>query len=162
MTYHCDPGKFPYPVSSRTCGADGDWSPMRLPSGRRVSRPSCKGNIFLFSNSICFLLHLLNAFLSLPHTDMLCPGQLQLDNGDFWPTDQWFRVGTTQSFSCHEGFTLYGSEQRNCTVSGEWTGATPICDDNGYFLFILLTFYGSFQFIGHFHMLISYNNKLCV
>uniref|UniRef100_A0A3Q2QT83 C3/C5 convertase n=1 Tax=Fundulus heteroclitus TaxID=8078 RepID=A0A3Q2QT83_FUNHE len=104
MIYHCDPGKFPFPVSSRICGADGDWSLMRLPSGRLVSRPSCK--------------------------DMLCPGQLQLDNGDFWPRDQWFRVGTTQSFSCRDGFSFYGSAQRNCTDSGEWTGATPICDDH--------------------------------
>ncbi|KAM4589324.1 complement C2 [Fundulus diaphanus] len=104
MTYDCGPGKFPFPVSSRICGADGDWSAMRLPSGRLVSRPSCK--------------------------DMLCPGQLQLDNGDFWPRDQWFRVGTMQSFSCRDGFSFYGSAQRNCTDSGEWTGATPICDDH--------------------------------
>ncbi|XP_008424315.1 complement C2 [Poecilia reticulata] len=101
MTYHCDPGKFPHPVSDRICGADGEWSPMRLPSGRLVSRPTCK--------------------------DMMCPGQLQLDNGDFWPRDQWFPVGMTQSFSCHSGFSLHGSEQRNCTLSGEWTGTTPIC-----------------------------------
>ncbi|MED6279252.1 hypothetical protein CHARACLAT_032614 [Characodon lateralis] len=105
MTYHCDPGKFPFPVSYRVCGADGDWSPLRLPSGRPVSRPICK--------------------------DMLCPGQLQLDNGEFWPRNQWFQVGTTQSFSCQEGFSLYGSAQRNCTLSGEWTGAAPICDDHG-------------------------------
>ncbi|MEQ2257683.1 hypothetical protein ILYODFUR_037275 [Ilyodon furcidens] len=105
MTYHCDPGKFPFPVSYRVCSADGDWSPLRLPSGRPVSRPICK--------------------------DMLCPGQLQLDNGEFWPRNQWFQVGTTQSFSCQEGFSLYGSAQRNCTLSGEWTGATPICDDHG-------------------------------
>ncbi|XP_043974778.1 complement C2 [Gambusia affinis] len=101
MTYHCDPGKFPHPVSNRICGADGEWSPMRLPSGRLVSRPSCK--------------------------DMMCPGQLQLDNGDFWPRDQWFPVGMAQSFSCHSGFSFHGSEQRNCTLSGEWTGTTPVC-----------------------------------
>uniref|UniRef100_A0A3B5L4N1 C3/C5 convertase n=1 Tax=Xiphophorus couchianus TaxID=32473 RepID=A0A3B5L4N1_9TELE len=101
MTYHCNPGKFPHPVSDRICGADGEWSPLRLPSGRLVSRPSCK--------------------------DMMCPGQLQLDNGDFWPRDQWFPVGMTQSFSCHSGFSFHGSEKRNCTLSGEWTGTTPIC-----------------------------------
>uniref|UniRef100_A0A3Q2FYQ9 C3/C5 convertase n=1 Tax=Cyprinodon variegatus TaxID=28743 RepID=A0A3Q2FYQ9_CYPVA len=104
MTYHCGPGKYPFPVSFRTCGADGDWSAMRLPTGRLVSWASCK--------------------------DMLCPGQLQLDNGEFWPRDQWFRIGTTQSFSCQEGFSFYGSAERNCTASGEWTGATPICDDH--------------------------------
>lgn len=131
MTYHCGPGKYPFPVSFRTCGADGDWSAMRLPTGRLVSWASCKGNFFQESPCTCLLLNLLNAFLSPPHTEMLCPGQLQLDNGEFWPRDQWFRIGTTQSFSCQEGFSFYGSAERNCTASGDWTGATPICDDHG-------------------------------
>ncbi|CAJ1066154.1 complement C2 [Xyrichtys novacula] len=100
LTYHCSPGQYPYPVSTRTC-SDGEWSPMRLPSGRAVSRASCK--------------------------DVMCPAQLQLDNGDFWPRDQWLPVGVSQSFSCQEGFTLYGSAQRNCTLSGELTGTTPVC-----------------------------------
>ncbi|KAA8593795.1 hypothetical protein FQN60_004629, partial [Etheostoma spectabile] len=104
LTYHCGPGRYPYPVSHRLCSADGEWSPMRSTTGRLMSRAICK--------------------------DVLCPAQLQLDQGDFWPRDQWSRVGTTQSFSCQEGFTLYGSAQRNCTVSGEWTGTTPVCDNH--------------------------------
>ncbi|KAM9853527.1 complement C2 [Aulostomus maculatus] len=103
LTYHCGPGKYPFPLSYRLCGADGEWSPMRSTYGR-VLRATCK--------------------------DVVCPGQLQLDHGDFWPRDQWFGVGTTQSFSCQDGFTLYGSAQRNCTLSGEWTGTTPICDNH--------------------------------
>lgn len=101
LTYLCAPGQYPFPVSYRICEDGGEWSPMRLASGRIASRATCK--------------------------DVLCPAQLQLDHGDFWPLDQWFRVGMTQSFSCQEGFTLYGSAQRNCTPSGEWTGATPVC-----------------------------------
>uniref|UniRef100_A0A3Q0S380 C3/C5 convertase n=1 Tax=Amphilophus citrinellus TaxID=61819 RepID=A0A3Q0S380_AMPCI len=104
LTYHCGPGQYPYPVSYRTCGEHGEWSPMRLASGRLMSGATCK--------------------------DVRCPAQLQLDHGDFWPRDQWFRVGTTQSFSCQEGFTLYGSAQRNCTLSGDWTGSTPVCDNH--------------------------------
>ncbi|XP_059187931.1 complement C2 [Centropristis striata] len=104
LTYHCGPGRYPFPVSSRLCSADGEWSTMRLTNGRPISRAHCK--------------------------DVLCPAQLQLDNGDFWPTDQWSRVGMTQSFSCQEGFTLSGSAQRNCTPSGWWTGTTPICDNH--------------------------------
>lgn len=61
----------------------------------------------------------------------MCPAQVQLDHGDIWPRDQWFRAGATQSFSCHEGFTLSGSAQRNCTISGTWTGKTPVCDNHG-------------------------------
>ncbi|KAG8002205.1 Complement C2, partial [Nibea albiflora] len=104
LTYHCSLGQYPFPVSQRVCSADGEWSSMRLVSGRLVSQATCK--------------------------DMLCPAQLQLDHGDFWPREQWLRVGETQSFSCQEGFTLYGSAQRNCTVSGGWTGTTPVCDNH--------------------------------
>ncbi|KAF3693051.1 Complement factor B [Channa argus] len=105
LTYHCGPGQYPFPVSYRLCDEDGDWSPMRFANGRLASQAKCK--------------------------DVLCPAQLQLDHGDFWPRDQWFSVGATQSFSCQEGFTLYGSAQRNCTFSGEWTGTTPVCDNHG-------------------------------
>ncbi|XP_034089092.1 complement C2 [Gymnodraco acuticeps] len=104
LTYHCGPDQYPFPVSSRLCGDDKEWSVMRSNNGRQISRAICK--------------------------DILCPAQLQLDHGDFWPRDQWARVGTTQTFSCQEGFTLYGSAQRNCTMSGEWTGTTPICDNH--------------------------------
>lgn len=151
LTYHCGPGQYPYPVSYRLCSADGEWSPMRLANGRQVSRATCKGNVlhgdalnvictqtesrvhnqnFLSTHIPLLILPPLPS-ISLPLPDMLCPAQLQLDNGDFWPRDQWFRVGATQSFSCQEGFTLYGSAQRNCTLSGEWTGTTPVCDNHG-------------------------------
>ncbi|XP_034557857.1 complement C2 [Notolabrus celidotus] len=102
LTHHCSPGQYPSPVSTRIC-SDGEWSPMRLPSGRQVSHATCKA--------------------------VLCPGQLQLDHGDFWPGDQWLPVGATQSFSCQDGFTLHGSAQRNCTLTGEWTGTTPVCEN---------------------------------
>ncbi|XP_029301612.1 LOW QUALITY PROTEIN: complement C2 [Cottoperca gobio] len=104
LTYHCGAARYPFPLSYRLCSADGEWSPMRLTNGRQISRATCK--------------------------DMLCPAQLQLDHGDIWPRVQWSRVETTQSFSCQEGFTLQGSAQRNCTLSGEWTGTTPVCDNH--------------------------------
>lgn len=45
LSYHCRPGQYPQPVSSRLCGPDGDWSPMRSASGRRVSQATCRGNV---------------------------------------------------------------------------------------------------------------------
>ncbi len=59
LTYHCGPGKYPFPVSHRLC-ADGEWSPMRLVSGRQVSQATCKGNAsdgesFNFGNQCKFL-----------------------------------------------------------------------------------------------------------
>ena len=43
LTYHCEQGQYPSPVSYRLCGMDGEWSSMRLASGRKVSQASCKG-----------------------------------------------------------------------------------------------------------------------
>lgn len=103
LSYHCRPGQYPFPVSSRTCRPNGQWTTMRLQNGRPLSRATCK--------------------------DVMCAAQLQLDNGHFWPRDLWFRVGSVQSFSCDAGFTLHGSAQRNCTVSGEWSGTAPVCRD---------------------------------
>ncbi|CAB1347703.1 unnamed protein product [Coregonus sp. 'balchen'] len=37
--------------------------------------------------------------------------------------------GESQSFSCHNGFTLSGSAQRNCTSLGDWIGTIPVSDD---------------------------------
>uniref|UniRef100_A0A8C7K4V9 C3/C5 convertase n=1 Tax=Oncorhynchus kisutch TaxID=8019 RepID=A0A8C7K4V9_ONCKI len=102
LTYHCKAGHYPYPISQRVCSADGEWSSMRLADGRRVSRASCK--------------------------EIMCPGQLQLDHGEFWPREQWLKPGESQSFSCHSGFSLSGSAQRNCTSLGDWTGTIPVCD----------------------------------
>lgn len=45
LTYHCGPEKYPSPVSYRTCEEHGEWSPMRLASGRLASRATCKGNV---------------------------------------------------------------------------------------------------------------------
>lgn len=101
LTYRCRPGQYPSPVSFRICKANGQWTPMRLSNGRTVTRATCK--------------------------DVLCPAQVQLDNGHFWPRDEWIRVGGAQTFSCQEGFILHGSEERNCTITGEWTGSTPVC-----------------------------------
>lgn len=133
LSYHCSPGQYPHPVRYRLCDADGDWSPMRSASGRRVSQATCRGDVlagnFLYMHKHYLPIRILLTPPCLP--DILCPAQLQLDHGDIWPRNQWFQVGTTQSFSCQEGFTLYGSAQRNCTITGEWTGFTPVCDNHG-------------------------------
>ncbi|XP_073719070.1 complement C2 isoform X2 [Misgurnus anguillicaudatus] len=104
LTYHCKAGEYPFPTSQRVCGKDGQWSVLRLPDGKRVVNAVCK--------------------------EVLCPAQLQLDNGQIWPRRQWFKVGEQQTFSCHEGYDLFGSVQRNCTEWGGWTGTTPVCDDH--------------------------------
>ncbi|KAG7321804.1 hypothetical protein KOW79_014662 [Hemibagrus wyckioides] len=103
LTYHCNSGYYPYPVSTRVCNSRGEWSVMTLLNGKIVTTARCK--------------------------DILCPAHLQLDNGQFWPRKQWFKIGEEQEFSCREGFTLSGSAMRNCTEWGHWTGTLPICMD---------------------------------
>ncbi|KAI5625623.1 complement C2 [Silurus asotus] len=103
LTYHCKVGYYPHPVSKRVCNSDGEWSIMALPSGKIVSTATCK--------------------------EILCPGQLQLYNGQFWPRKQRFKIGEVQEFSCREGLTLSGSAKRNCTEWGHWTGTPPVCID---------------------------------
>ncbi|KAL2096605.1 hypothetical protein ACEWY4_008753 [Coilia grayii] len=104
LTYTCPVNYTPYPVSQRVCGPDGEWTPMRQPGGRMMSRAVCK--------------------------EILCPAQLQLDNGEISPRQQWFKVGEKQTFSCHSGFNLLGSADRTCTAWGGWTGETPTCEDD--------------------------------
>ncbi|XP_049664063.1 P-selectin-like isoform X2 [Accipiter gentilis] len=38
-----------------------------------------------------------------------------------------FAFGSTCAFSCHTGFVLMGSESRECTATGTWTGDAPQC-----------------------------------
>ncbi|KAL1260174.1 hypothetical protein QQF64_008001 [Cirrhinus molitorella] len=103
LTYHCGAGHYPFPAEKRVCDKDGEWSAMSLPNGKGIRNAVCK--------------------------EILCPAQLRLDNGQLWPRRQWFKIGEKQTFSCHEGFVLTGSAERNCTDWGGWTGSTPICDD---------------------------------
>ncbi|KFQ95038.1 P-selectin, partial [Nipponia nippon] len=39
-----------------------------------------------------------------------------------------FAFGSTCAFSCQTGFVLMGSESRECTATGTWTGDAPHCE----------------------------------
>ncbi|XP_047446815.1 sushi domain-containing protein 2 [Mugil cephalus] len=45
--------------------------------------------------------------------------------------------GDSLSFSCNEGYVLYGSTQRTCLHSGTWTGQQPCCMTDDYVGFVL-------------------------
>ena len=108
LTYHCSHGYDPFPVRQRLCDADGDWSVMISANGRPVSRATCKGKSWIAVGQGRCLSYILSCLpesgCALPPLEKLCPAQLQVENGDFWPRDQWFRPGTMQSFSCNGGF----------------------------------------------------------
>ncbi|XP_060094689.1 uncharacterized protein LOC132571914 [Heteronotia binoei] len=103
LTYSCPDGTYPYPVQSRMCQSDGNWSPMRSPSGRRMTQASCR--------------------------DMRCPPQQVFENGFFGPRLSAHRVGSVLNFECFDGYQLHGSAQRHCQPNGRWNGTSPVCDD---------------------------------
>ncbi|XP_037536129.1 sushi domain-containing protein 2 [Nematolebias whitei] len=45
--------------------------------------------------------------------------------------------GDTLSFSCSEGYTLYGSPERTCVQDGSWTGEQTHCITDDYAAFVL-------------------------
>ncbi|XP_061586545.1 sushi domain-containing protein 2 [Cololabis saira] len=45
--------------------------------------------------------------------------------------------GNTLSFTCNEGYMLYGSSQRTCTDGGTWTGEQPYCLTEDHVGFVL-------------------------
>lgn len=52
LTYHCNSGYYPYPVSTRVCNSRGEWSVMTLPNGKLVTTARCKGKHVLFFNTV--------------------------------------------------------------------------------------------------------------
>lgn len=49
LTYTCNIGYYPYPVTTRVCNSRGEWSTMILPNGKTVSTATCKGKLLNMS-----------------------------------------------------------------------------------------------------------------
>ncbi|XP_063794198.1 complement C2-like [Pseudophryne corroboree] len=98
----CPSGEYPWPASSRTCQANGQWSAMRSNTWRKVTRISCK--------------------------KMRCPDPLVFENGGFHPRGPYL-VGTNITFMCNDGYIPRGSMKRTCKINGKWSGETAVCDD---------------------------------
>nr|XP_033773130.1 complement factor B [Geotrypetes seraphini] len=103
LHFSCPEGKYPYPVSSRTCNYLGTWSIMRSPSGTPVAKATCR--------------------------NMTCPAPVQFEHGSYQPRQQYFYNGSVLTFECYEGYKLQGSANRTCLANGKWSGQTTICDD---------------------------------
>ena len=42
-------------------------------------------------------------------------------------TTSGYSVGSTATYSCEVGYTLEGGNERECLVTGEWSGKEPVC-----------------------------------
>nr|BAF62177.1 complement factor B [Triakis scyllium] len=102
LKYVCPLGFYPYPVSSRTCKANGQWSLMRNSQWRIIQNAGCRA--------------------------FKCPVPL-IEEGTFFPKRASYSMGDSVSFECADGYRLLGSESRTCLINGRWNGTTAVCED---------------------------------
>ncbi|XP_020953515.1 complement factor B isoform X1 [Sus scrofa] len=107
LEYVCPSGFYPYPVQIRTCRSSGSWSTLQTQDRKIVKRAECKA--------------------------IRCPRPQDFENGEYWPRAAYYNLSDEISFHCYDGYTLRGSANRTCQVTGRWDGQTAICDDGaGY------------------------------
>ncbi|XP_078685560.1 sushi, von Willebrand factor type A, EGF and pentraxin domain-containing protein 1-like [Branchiostoma floridae x Branchiostoma belcheri] len=152
ILHTCDDGYFLVGAASRTCQADGAWSgaapqcqavdcgqPPAIPHGHWL------GDNFTYSHAVQFYCE--EGFALVDGTaDSSCgsdgrwsgqhPRCKAVDCGDpGFPPHSTRRMdgsggtgyNTTVSYSCEEGYQLFGSETRTCTLEGVWDGQHPEC-----------------------------------
>ncbi|KAM4603155.1 complement factor B-like, partial [Discoglossus pictus] len=107
VRFMCPTGKYPWPVSSRTCLSTGQWSDMKSSTGRKYTKITC--------------------------SDMRCPPPMMFDNGEYYPRGNKFVYGDNITFICNDGYTLRGSKERTCRKNARWSGETAVCDDQAGF-----------------------------
>nr|BAU69617.1 C2fB2 [Sphyrna zygaena] len=102
LKYVCPFGSYPYPVSSRICRTNGQWSFMRNPQWQIIRNAGCRA--------------------------FKCPAPL-IEEGTFLPKSTLYSAGDSVSFECTDGYKLLGSESRTCLINGRWNGTTAVCED---------------------------------
>ena len=60
--------------------------------------------------------------------DVTCPPLTPPTNGLISGGEGEQPVGSTASYSCDEGYSLEGSQQRTCRSDGLWSGMEPTCE----------------------------------
>lgn len=68
--------------------------------------------------------------MSLPQA-IRCPRPQDFENGEYWPRAPYYNLSDEISFHCYDGYTLRGSANRTCQVTGRWDGQTAVCDNGG-------------------------------
>lgn len=63
--------------------------------------------------------------LSCIKPDSTCHPITKVENGDFFPKSNKF--GAVITFSCNDGYFLFGSRERMCQGDEEWTGTPAEC-----------------------------------
>lgn len=129
-----------YPVPGMGERSSGTAHGLRDPPGVEGRRCSCGTEKVLFlwqgpsdqegySKGQPFPLS--NFHLSLSPEAIRCPRPQNFENGEYWPRAPYYNLSDEISFHCYDGYTLRGSANRSCQVTGRWDGQTAICDNGG-------------------------------
>ncbi|XP_004711774.1 complement factor B [Echinops telfairi] len=108
LEYLCPSGFYPYPVQTRTCRpSTRSWSALQTQDKKIVQSAECRA--------------------------IRCPRPQAFENGEFWPRAPYYNLSDEITFQCYDGYSLKGSANRTCQVTGRWSGQTAICDNGaGY------------------------------
>lgn len=130
-TFSCDPGYTLSGTEERTCQANGSWTGSRA-SCENVNEcadgdDDCDANASCTDTSGSFVCECNNGFAgngtTCEPTDCdaltLTDGQIDCPDGA--------EVGDTCLFACDRGYVLDGSDSRQCTDDGTWTGVEALC-----------------------------------
>ncbi|KAK7100185.1 sushi, von Willebrand factor type A, EGF and pentraxin domain-containing protein 1-like isoform X2 [Littorina saxatilis] len=149
IQYECNTGYTLLGVSQRECSADGEWADeapvcqlVSCPQPENILNGAVIGTDFTYGSSIeyvCDRGYTLIGFsqrqciengewdVGAPSCQIVsCPPPGDILNGVVVLTE--FTYGSSVTYSCHEGYTLVGSSQRECLESGEWAGEGPVCE----------------------------------
>ena len=113
-TYSCNSGHNLNGDTTRTCGANGDWS---------GSDPTCDSTLNYKALFACFM----SPFLYTVVVD--CGPLTDPTNGMVDTPTTTFE--STATYSCNPGYQMTGLMVRTCTASGWSTGDDPVCTGEG-------------------------------
>jgi hypothetical protein len=147
-TYTCDPGYGTPTLASRQCQGDGTWSgsePLCKPvdcgpppsvANTKVDAPSTTYNATAKYTCDTGTSPSASTVLTCQSTGRWtavtfvcdpvdCGAPPKLDNGLVSAPSTTYN--TVASYSCSQGFSLSGLDQRTCQANGAWSGAAPTC-----------------------------------
>ncbi|XP_072019512.1 sushi, von Willebrand factor type A, EGF and pentraxin domain-containing protein 1-like isoform X5 [Amphiura filiformis] len=62
-------------------------------------------------------------------SELTCDPPLRPDNVKLIPDQSYYGVGHEVSFSCHEGYAIFGHETALCMLDGSWSNSSPTCHE---------------------------------
>ena len=87
----------------------------------------CPIEVYDSDHSIFWRVIYCDGYDFLPTTEYDCPALGNPIHGFKVGGSPQYRVHSRVRFRCDDGYEMVGSEERICTITGEWTGEMPRC-----------------------------------